>query len=104
MKTKVRVGSQVENFIAALAPEPRRAVCRALKALADNQGDIKQLEGKLAGYWRLHVRWVRVIFEIKAAHGERIIFCFYANYRPVIYAILEQLLASGLVEGIKGQS
>jgi len=51
--------------------------------------------------WRLRVGRIRVIYEIKAARGERVFFCFYANYRPVIYLILEQLLASGLVEEIK---
>ena len=33
--------------------------------------------------------------------GERVVVCFYANYRPVIYLILEQLLSSGFVEEIK---
>jgi mRNA-degrading endonuclease RelE of RelBE toxin-antitoxin system len=101
MKTRVRIGSQVENFVGALAPEPRRMVRRALKGLAEHKGDTRQLEGKLAGLWRLRVGRIRVIYEIKAARGERVFFCFYANYRPVIYLILEQLLASGLVEEIK---
>ncbi len=104
MKTRVRVGSQVENFIRALAPEPRRTVRQALKGLADNKGDIKQLEGKLAGMWRLRVGRVRVVYEIKAVKGERMIFCFYANYRPVIYLILEQLLSSGFVEEVKQEN
>ena len=101
MKTRVRVGSQVENFIRALSPEPRRAVRQALKGLADNKGDTKQLEGKLAGLWRLRVGRIRVVYDIKAVKGERVIYCFYASYRPVIYSILEQLLSSGFVEEIR---
>jgi hypothetical protein len=44
---------------------------------------------------------VRVIFEVKAVGGTREIFCFYANYRSIVYVILEQLLASGLIEELK---
>lgn len=101
MKTKVRVGRQVENFVKALAPEPRRTVRQAMKSLTDEKGDVKLLEGKLSGLWRLRVGKVRVIFEIKVARGEREIFCFYANYRPLVYVILEQLIASELIEELK---
>jgi mRNA-degrading endonuclease RelE of RelBE toxin-antitoxin system len=101
MKTKVRVGRQVENFGKALAPEPRRALRQAMKGLADEKGDVKLLEGKLSGLWRLRAGKVRVIYEIKVAGGAREIICFYANYRSVVYVILEQLLASGLIEELK---
>src|SRR5271154_6007571 len=101
MKTKVRVGRRVENFVKALAPEPRRVLRQAMKGLADEKGDVKLLEGKLSGLWRLRVGKVRVIYEIKAGGGVREIFCFYANYRPLVYVILEQLIASGLIEELK---
>lgn len=101
MKTSIRVGGQVEDFVGALAPQPRRAVRQALKALANDKGDIRQLEGKLAGMWRLRVGGMRVVYQVKAVKGERVVYCFYANYRPVIYSLLEQLLASGLVEELK---
>jgi mRNA-degrading endonuclease RelE of RelBE toxin-antitoxin system len=101
MKTKVRVGRQVEHFVKALAPQPRRALRQAMKNLADNQGDVKLLEEKLSGLWRLRVGKVRVIYEVKVAGGTREIICFYANYRSVVYVILEQLLASGLIEELK---
>lgn len=77
---------------------------QALKGLADDKGDLKQLEGKLAGMWRLRVGRVRVVYEIRAVKGERVVFCFYANYRPVIYSILEQLLASGFLKEIKQEN
>jgi mRNA-degrading endonuclease RelE of RelBE toxin-antitoxin system len=101
MKTKVHVGRQVEDFLKALAPQPRRTLRQAMKNLTDNQGDVKLLEGNLSGLWRLRVGKVRVIYEIKVAGGTREIICFYANYRSVVYVILEQLLASGLIEELK---
>ncbi len=101
MKTRVSIGNQVETFVRTLAPEPRRAVRQALKGLADDKGDIRQLEGKLAGLWRSRIGRIRVVYGIKAVKSERVVFCIYANYRPVIYAILEQLLASGIVDEIR---
>ncbi len=65
MTTRVRVNRRVEDFIRALAPELRRAVWEAIKALAKDQGDVKQLEGKLVPYWRLRVGRVRVVYEVK---------------------------------------
>ena len=55
MTTRVRVEAQVEAFVKSLAPEPRRALRQAIKALAQDKGDVKRLEGKLSGYHRLRV-------------------------------------------------
>jgi mRNA-degrading endonuclease RelE of RelBE toxin-antitoxin system len=101
MKTKVRAGRPVEDFLKALAPEPRRKLRLAMKGLADDKGDVKLLEGKLSGFWRLRVGRIRVIFEVKAMGGTRVIFCFYADYRSIVYVVLEQLLASGLIEELR---
>jgi mRNA-degrading endonuclease RelE of RelBE toxin-antitoxin system len=101
MKTKVHVGRQVEDFLKALAPQPRRALRQAMKNLADNQGDVKLLEGNLSGLLRLRVGKFRVIFAVRTIRGERVCLCFYVNYRSIVYAILEQLLASGLIEELK---
>ncbi len=101
MKTKVRVGRQVEDFLKALAPQPRRTLRQAMKNLADHQGDVKLLEGKLSGLLRLRVGKLRVIFEVRTIRGERVYLCFYVNYRSIVYEILEQLLASGLIEELK---
>lgn len=48
MKTRVIVGKRVEKFLEALAPEPRRKLWCAIKELARDNGDIKQMEGRLA--------------------------------------------------------
>ncbi len=53
MKTRVVVGERVKNFLESLPPEPRRKLWRAIKGLPEGKGDIKQLEGRLAPYWRL---------------------------------------------------
>jgi mRNA-degrading endonuclease RelE of RelBE toxin-antitoxin system len=84
-----------------LAPGPRRALRLAMKGLADDRGDVKLLEGKLSGFWRLRTGKIRVIFEVKAIGGTRTVFCFYADYRSIVYAVLEQLLASGLIEELR---
>ena len=101
MKTKIKVGEPVEKFIQSLAPGPRRAVRQGLKGLECDKGNLKRLEGRLAGYFRLRVGKIRVIFKADAVRGERVIFCIYANYRNVVYELFQQLLASGLVEEIK---
>src|ERR1017187_207263 len=101
MKTRVIVTARVRDFLRSLAPEPRRKLWRAIKELADDKGDVKLLEEKLSGFWRLRVGKIRVIYEIKTVGGTRVVFCFYANYRSIVYVILEQLLASGLIEELK---
>ena len=101
MTTRVRVGRQVEDFLRALAPEPRRALWRGLKGLAKGTGDLRQLDGRLAPYWRLRVGRMRVVFAIKAAVGERQVLCFYAGYRATVYELVAQLLASGMIEEVR---
>src|ERR1043166_9268606 len=72
MRTKVNVASQVEDFVKSLAPERRRRLRMAIKALANDRGDIKRLEGGLEGYSRLRISGHRVIFAERAAGaGER---------------------------------
>lgn len=104
MKTRVVVGEQVKGFLESLAPEPRRKLWRGIKAVGQGKGDIKQLEGRLAPYWRLRVERMRVIYEQRAIKGERCLVCFFADYRATVYSVLEQLLASGLISELKDAS
>jgi hypothetical protein len=86
----------------SLAPEPRRRAWRGINGLAQGKGDIRQLEGNLAPNWRLRVNGIRVIFfETTTSDGERQLICFFADYRATIYAVLEQLLASDLLEQLR---
>ena len=101
MRTRVVVGEQGKGFLESLAPEPRRKVWRAIRDLSQDKGDIKQLDGKLAPYWRLRVGRVRIVYAQRAVRGERQLLCFFAEHRATVYAVLEQLLASGLVQELK---
>ena len=92
MKTKVRVEAQVETFIKALAPEPRRRLRLAIRALADDLGDLKPLEGSLAGFSRLRIQGYRVIYMERIERGARIIDCIFAERRSLVYELLEKLL------------
>ena len=56
MKTKVELSEQVLNFVRSLAPEPRRTLRLGQRGLEQERGDIKQLEGELAGWCRLRVK------------------------------------------------
>ena len=101
MKTRVIVGQRVKDFLETLAPEPRRKLWHGLKGLAQDKGDLKQLEGHLAPYWRMRVDRLRVIYEPRSVAGERQLLCFFADHRATVYAVLEQLLASGLMAELK---
>jgi hypothetical protein len=101
MKTRLVVGERVKSFLESLAPVSRRKLWRAIKGVAQGKGDLKQLEGRLAPYWRLRVDRVRVVFDQRASGGERRLVCFFADYRATVYAVLEQLLASGLIAELR---
>lgn len=97
-KTKVRVEEQVEAFVKSLAPDPRKRLLQAMKALADGRRDIKPLEGTLAGYGRLKVAGYRVIFKERVERGSRIVDCIFAERRALVYEIFVNLLAEHLME------
>jgi mRNA-degrading endonuclease RelE of RelBE toxin-antitoxin system len=101
MKARVIIGSGVKAFMGGLAPQPRRKLRRAIKELADGKGDVKQLDGNLAPFWRLRVSHIRVIFDEKYQNGQRTILCFFADYRTTVYSVLEQLLASEFLEQLR---
>src|SRR5437868_1349222 len=96
MTTRVKVEAQVESFVKALAPEPRRRLTQAIKALAQNKGDIKRLEGKLQGFNRLRIAGFRVIFRERAEKGQRIVDCVFAENRAVVYELFVKLVSEGL--------
>jgi mRNA-degrading endonuclease RelE of RelBE toxin-antitoxin system len=101
VNTRVIIKQRVRGFLQTLASEPRRKLWRGLKGLAQNKGDLKQLEGNLHPFWRLRVDRMRVIYEPRSVAGERQLVCFFADHRSTVYAVLEQLLVSGMVEELK---
>ncbi len=98
MKTRVAVAPQVKAFVKSLAPEPRRALTLAIKALARDEGDRKVLEGKLAGYHRLRVTGYRVIYAERAKGGTRILDCLFVERRGVVYRLFLQMLLDELAK------
>ena len=98
VKARVRLGSQVAEFIGNLAPEPKRALREALKGIAGGKSDTKLLEGKLAGFYRLRSGRIRVIYQERTVSGQRQICCFHADYRAGVYDVFEQLLTADVLE------
>ena len=72
MKARVELDPEVVAFVRSLAPEPRRRLREGLRGLANEKGDLKQLEADLAGYARLRVGSYRVIVRFFAERGERV--------------------------------
>ncbi len=96
--TKVRVSRQVESLVKSLAPDPRKALRAAIKALPAGQGDIKHLEGPLVGWSRLRVQTYRIVFKEVWEHGQRMVDCVYVNRRSVIYDLFKELLRNQLLK------
>jgi mRNA interferase RelE/StbE len=84
---KIELERQVVQFVRSLAPEPRRAVREALRRLQHETGDIRALEGELAGFYRLRVGCYRVLFHYVARGSKRVIRCVYANQRQLVYEV-----------------
>ena len=98
VKARVRIGAQVADFIGGLAPEPKKRLRAALEGIAEGKGDIKLLGGKLSGFHRLRSGRIRVIYQERSDKGQRLIFCFHADYRASVYDVFQQLLAADLIE------
>ena len=98
MRTRIRVEAQVEEFVKSLAPDPRRRLRLAIRGLADGRGDIKSLEGNLAGFCRLGVTGYRVIYNERVERGVRIIDCLFGERRALVHEIFLKLLVEQTVE------
>ena len=96
MKTRVSVSAPVIAFVKSLAPEPRRKLTLAIKALAGDRGDVKRLEGKLEGYSRLRVSGHRVLFREVFRGAGRVIDCVFAEKRSIVYDLYVQITAEEL--------
>ncbi|MCX6969049.1 MAG: hypothetical protein NTV93_02700 [Verrucomicrobia bacterium] len=83
----VRVTEDVLDYLRKLPPQPRHALRIAIKALANERGDIRSLVEELEGFHRLRVGSHRVIFEYEMIHGIRTITCVFAGPRKWIYEV-----------------
>jgi len=90
------IHSQAESFIRTLAPEPRTRLVRALKVLP--AGEVKALEGRLSGYFRLRVGGYRLIFADTVKNGVRTLDCLFVERRSIVYELFEQILAERVVQ------
>lgn len=97
MNSRVRVSEQVEGFVKALAPEPRKALRIGIKGLARSSKNTRRLEGELAGWERLRVGPFRVLYREVFSGGERVLACVYANRRSVVYDLFRELLKNSLL-------
>jgi hypothetical protein len=55
-------------------------------------GDLKSLEGRLAGFSRLRISGYRVIYAQRIERGSRVIECLFAERRALVYDLFAKLL------------
>jgi mRNA-degrading endonuclease RelE of RelBE toxin-antitoxin system len=79
---KISASEQVQAWLVALSPEPRKRVRLALRDLAAGKGDIQPLKGELGGWCRLRVGGFRIIFRHRPG---KTIQLDYADTRDVVY-------------------
>ncbi len=86
MNRIVRPAVQVIEYVRRLAPEPRRAIKRALMDLRHESGDLQALEGNLSGYYRLKVGRHRLIFAYAKDQAIEVVFI---EERSLVYEVFE---------------
>ena len=92
MKAEVQWSDQVARFVASLPPDPKKKLRAAIRGLASDQGDTKDLVDDLLGYKRLRVAAYRVIYRDAFEKGRPVRKCLYANRRNVVYELFAQML------------
>ncbi len=90
----IKPSEQVADFLRCLAPEPRRQLRLAIRSLARGRGDVRALEGELAGYCRLRVGSYRVILWQRAT----VIECVFAERRSIVYEVFAEELRRKLAD------
>ena len=90
---RIRLAPQVVEFVRSQAPEPRRRLRRALRALAADKGDLKPLEGPLQEYWRLRVGPYRIIVRYATP---KTIECVFVERRNIIYEVFAEAMLDRL--------
>src|SRR5437762_7109012 len=92
MRTEVQWSRQVQNFVASLAPEPKKKLRAAIRELARSKGDIRPLVDDLVGYQRLRVGEFRVIYREAVERGVAVRKCLFAERRDVVYEIFRTMV------------
>ncbi len=90
---RVRLARQVVDFVRSQAPEPRRRLRQALRDLAQNEGDIRSLEGPLQDNHRLRVGPYRIVLRHTTP---KTIDCVFAERRGIVYEIFSEAMLDRL--------
>jgi mRNA-degrading endonuclease RelE of RelBE toxin-antitoxin system len=86
---KILASDAVQQWLVALPPETKKRVRVALRELQNGRGDIRALQGELAGFCRLRIGGLRIVY---SHHRGRIIRLEYADSRDVIYETFLKIL------------
>ncbi len=78
---KVLVSEQILALLRTLHPEHRKHLRTALRELAKGRGDVKELAGRLAGYYRLRIGRYRIVYRYQEKHVEAI----FLEQRSIVY-------------------
>ena len=80
---KVLVSEQILTRLRTIHPEHRRDIRSALRELAKGRGDMKELAGRLSGFYRLRIGRYRVVYRYRDKHVEAI----FLEQRSIVYEL-----------------
>lgn len=86
---KISASEQVQRWLVALPPEPKKRVRAALRGLQNGRGDLKALRGELEGFCRLRIDGLRIVY---SQHRGQILRLEYADSRDVVYETFLKVL------------
>jgi mRNA-degrading endonuclease RelE of RelBE toxin-antitoxin system len=96
MNVEVQWSAQVREFVASLAPEPKRKLRAGIRGLAHDRGELKPLVDELLGYQRLRVGEFRVIYREAFERGVPVRKCLFAERRNVVYELFRKMVLDDL--------
>ena len=80
---RVLVSEQIIARLRTLHPDHRKNIRTALRELAKGRGDLKELAGRLAGFYRLRIGRYRIVFRYRDKHVEAI----FLEQRSIVYEL-----------------
>jgi mRNA-degrading endonuclease RelE of RelBE toxin-antitoxin system len=90
---KISASEQVRAWLVALPPETKKRVRTALRGLEHGKGDIKAMHSELAGFNRLRIGGLRVVYSQQSG---RVLRLEYADSRDVVYENFLRVIESRL--------
>ena len=80
---KLLVSEQIVARLRTLHPDHRKDIRAGLRELANGRGDVKELEGRLAGFCRLRIGRYRIGYRYREKHIEAI----FLEQRSIVYEL-----------------